>query len=221
VTFLRRTLLNYVHQHNWVNEMFRKHSGRDFDVFTAIMAGLIAYLQSAMLIGTGKVWHVMDDIVHLNTKAEQSTGQSRSKLLQIASERTARSNIGSRRPNKIPVGVEGPNMALLAKTISAGAAHFPREQIERYGHRSPEMFFPLLEHALSPSNGAGPNIAAITLLSELGADPARSYNGPDIWSETLKKLLESVCWEQLSPATIVQHLDTVTWSLGESLCQRC
>jgi hypothetical protein len=119
--------------------MFRKHSGRDFDVFTAIMAGLIAYLQSAMLIGMGKVWHVMDDIVHFNTKAEQSTGQSRSKLLQIASERTARSNIGSRRPNKVAVGVEGPNMALLAKTTSAGAAHFLREQIERYGHRSPEI----------------------------------------------------------------------------------
>jgi hypothetical protein len=45
------------------------------------------------------------------------------------------------------------------------------------------MFFPLLEHAVSPSNGAGPNIAAITLLFELGADPTRSYK-PDIWSET-------------------------------------
>lgn len=70
---------------------------------------------------------------------------------------------------------------------------------------------------MSPSNGAGPNIAAITLLFELGADPTRSYK-PDIWSETHKKLLESVCREQSSPAAIVQHLDTVsTWSLGESV----
>jgi hypothetical protein len=209
VTFLHRTLLDYLHQHKWVNEMFCKHSGGDFDVFTAMMAGLIAYLQSAMLIGTGEVSQLMDDIVEFNTKAEQSTGQSRSELLWIAEERAAALTPGSPRRRQISVSVGCPNMALLAKTISVGAALFLREQIERYGHRSPEMFFALLEHAVPPSSGAGPNIAAITLLFELGADPTRSYNGLDICSKTLKKLIEDVCREYSSPARIVQHLDTL------------
>jgi hypothetical protein len=211
VTFLHRTLLDYLHQHKWVNEMFRKHAGEEFDVFTAIMTGLIAYLQSrnlAKLAGTDEVSHAMDDIVHFNTKAEQSTGQPRSELLEIAEERAAGSNPASGHQSKVAVGANGLNMGLLAKTVSAGASLFLQVNIERYGGRSPEIFFPLLEHAVPPSNGAGSNTAAITLLLGLGADPTRPYNGPDLWSKTLKKLIASTRWEaKLPPVTIVHLLN--------------
>jgi hypothetical protein len=213
VTFLHRTLLDYLHQHEWVIEMFRKHAGAEFDVFTAIMAGLIAYLQSrdlAKWAGTDLVSHAMDDIVHFNTKAEQSTGQPRSELLEIAEERTAGSSPGSGQQHEASVGVKGPSMGLLAKTINAGAALFLQENIKQYSDRSREIFFPLLEHAVSPSNEAGPNMAAITLLLELGADPTSPDDSSNPWSKTLKKLIQSTRRKHLSSqAMIVQHLDTL------------
>jgi len=208
VTFLHRTLLDYLRQHQWIYEMFRKHAGAEFDVFTAIIAGLIAYLQSrnvAKLVGTDEVSHVMHDIVHFNTKAEESTGQSRGELLRIAGERTAGSSPGSEHQHEATVGAKGPNMGLLAKTINAGATLFLRESIKQYSDHSAEIFFPLLDHAVSPPNGAVPNMAAITILLELGADPTSPDDGPNPWSKTLGKFVQS--WGVSHVAA--QHLNTL------------
>jgi hypothetical protein len=202
VTFLHRTLLDYLREDQAAQDLLQAGLGDTFDVYTAVMAGLICtrkfhpHTRRTM----GRIFF------YFNMLAERSTGQSRSVLIEIfdqfesslyaGSARTLKDARSLRHWSNDYIKTQLPTeSSLLIWAAYCGATLFVQESIEKDGIPDVRTLSQLLYFALMPifpgeemseNRHVEPNLAVSALLIGHGADPAYDVAAECPWTLVLR-----------------------------------
>jgi len=208
VTFLHKTLLDYLTEDQEAQSLLKAGLGDAFDVHTAIMAGLIG-MRGRESHTESKMCRVL---FHFNTLAERSTGQSRSELLAIFdrvestiysdSEGALHDNDWLNRHWSVNLFITQPPLDsnLLVWAAHCGAALFVQESIEKGEIPHVQASSRLLYYALTPvfsdkeRHGiwdVEANLAVSALLLDHGADPAYQVEVECPWNLVLRFVVEA------------------------------
>jgi hypothetical protein len=207
VFFLHRTLLDYLREDRKAQALLKAGLGEGFDVYTAIMAGLIC-AEKLKLSTSEAGWSVF----YFNMLAERSTGQSRSELLAVfdkiesiyygGAERIEHDEGRPQRHWSVRLFKTKPptDSSLLVWAAHCGAALFVQEAIEKGEVPDARASSRLLYYALTPlfsekemdeTRPVEPNLAVAALLLSHGADPAYEVGVDTPWIIVLRSVVEA------------------------------
>lgn len=227
VTFMHRTLLDYLQQEESAKSLLLSEVGTDFEVYTAIMAGIACFRKWLLHSGSAGQFDrskYVSAFFRFSSLAEEATCNHTIELathlnrimvrdfrnISIQSEEFASLRQNSEYhhfgPNR------DPKMLLLGYSINTGGTLYLRESILEGVHFDADELTSLLLFTVTKKNRFKPQrplpyIGAATLLLEHGADPLVSgAYGDGAWYEALVRLSRVDVTTQLQILHVLAHM---------------
>ena len=210
VKFLHRTLLDYLQQGEGPKALIETELGADFDIYPAIMAGIICFATSGGTLLHGNMKAHLKAFFQFNLLAEGATSRHTTELISILDESLRNKKLWA--PKKPLTTFNGMtydwssallennsliSCDLLAYTIYTGGTLYLREHLARDRTTAPERLSTLLHYAVPPITTGGDesesklriNYGATAILLEYGADPLFCFRGISAWQNALRAWL--------------------------------
>jgi hypothetical protein len=207
VKFLHRTLLDYLQQGERPGALIKSELGAEFDVYPAMMAGIICFATSGGTLLRGNMKGPLQTFFEFNRLAESRTSRHTTELISILDRTMQKNNLrAQQKPLTTFNGMtydwasallENDSLIscdVLAYTIYTGGVLYLREHLARNRTPAPERFSNLLHYAVPPfitdrDKYININCGAAAILLEHGADPLYRFRGTSAWQNALSAWL--------------------------------